>query len=104
MFYITSYGRGILKDNFKIVKNTKTKYVINLQSRTAYNFTIKKTRTVGEGVATAIAFQYPKAKGNINFAVTNKADGEMEYVTVTTTDQVTSTDNIIFDNITINFV
>ena len=104
LFYVTSYGRGILRDNFKIVKNTKTTYVINLRSGTAYNFTIKKTRTVGEGTANVISFPYPKAKGNINFTVTNKPDGEMEYITVTTTNQATSTDNVTFDNITINFV
>lgn len=103
-YYVPSTGRGILADNFKIVKNTKTTYVINLQSRTAYSFTIKKTRTTSEGVANVVSFPYPKAKGNINFAVTNKPDGNMEYITITTTNQATSTDNVTFDNITINFV
>ena len=104
-YYITKkWDKGYYEDNFEVIKTVNNKYLINLNSRTAYSFTIKKTRSAGKDAGTAIPFQYPKAKGNINFAVTNKPDGEMEYVTVTTTDQVTSTDNIIFDNITINFV
>lgn len=104
-YYITKkWDKGHYEDNFEVIKTVNNKYLINLNSRTTYSFTIKKTRSAGEDAGAAIPFQYPKAKGNINFAVTNKADGEMEYVTITTTDQATSTDNITFDNITINFV
>lgn len=104
-YYITKkWDKSYYEDNFEVIKTVNNKYLINLNSRTAYSFTIKKTRSIGEGETNVIPFPYPKAKGNISFAVTNKADGEMEYVTITTTDQVTSTDNITFDNITINFV
>lgn len=104
-YYLTKkWGRGHYEDNFEVIKTVNNKYLINLNSNTAYSFTIKKTRSAGESATNVIAFPYPKAKGNINFAVTNKASGEMEYITVTTTNQVTSTDNITFDNITINFV
>ena len=104
-YYITKkWDKGYYEDNFEVIKTVNNKYLINLNSRTTYSFTIKKTRSTGEGTANVISFPYPKAKGNINFAVTNKADGDMEYITITTTDQVTSTDNITFDNITINFV
>ena len=104
-YYVTKkWDRGYYEDNFEVIKTVSNSYVINLNSRTAYSFTIKKTRSAGEGTANVISFPYPKAKGNINFAVTNKADGGMEYITITTTDQATSTDNITFDNITINFV
>lgn len=103
-FLTKKWDRGHYEDNFEVIKTVNNKYVINLRSRTAYSFTIKKTRSAGESATNVIAFPYPKAKGNINFAVTNKASGEMEYITVTTTNQVTSTDNITFDNITINFV
>ena len=104
-YYLTKkWDRGHYEDNFEVIKTVNNKYVINLRSGTAYSFTIKKTRSAGDGPTNVIAFPYPKAKGNINFAVTNKPDGEMDYITVTTTDQATSTDNITFDNITINFV
>ena len=104
-YYLTKkWDRGYYEDNFEVIKTVSNSYVINLNSRTAYSFTIKKTRSAGEDAGTAIPFPYPKAKGNINFAVTNKPDGEMDYVTITTTNQATSTDNITFDNITINFV
>ena len=104
-YYITKkWDKGYYEDNFEVIKTVNNKYLINLNSRTTYSFTIKKTRSTGEGTANVISFPYPKAKGNINFAVTNKADGDMEYITITTTDQATSTDNITFDNITINFV
>lgn len=104
-YYITKkWDKGYYEDNFEVIKTVNNKYVINLSSNTAYSFTIKKTRSTGEGTANVISFPYPKAKGNINFAVTNKADGGMEYITITTTEQATSTDNVTFDNITINFV
>lgn len=104
-YYLTKkWDNGHYEDNFEVTKTVNNKYVINLQSGTVYNFTIKKTRSADEGVANVISFPYPKAKGNITFTVTNKPDGEMEYVTVTTTNQATSTDNVTFDNITINFV
>lgn len=104
-YYLTKkWDRGHYEDNFEVIKTVNNKYLINLNSNTAYSFTIKKTRSAGESATNVIPFPYPKAKGNINFAVTNKASGEMEYITVTTTNQVTSTDNITFDNITINFV
>lgn len=104
-YYITKkWDKGHYEDNFEVIKTVNNKYLINLNSNTAYSFTIKKTRSAGEDAGTAIPFPYPKAKGNINFAVTNKPDGEMDYVTITTTNQATSTDNITFDNITINFV
>ena len=104
-YYITKkWDKGHYEDNFEVIKTVNNKYLINLNSNTTYSFTIKKTRSIGEDAVTAIPFPYPKAKGNINFAVTNKPDGEMDYITVTTTDQATSTDNITFDNITINFV
>lgn len=104
-YYITKkWDKGYYEDNFEVIKTVNNKYLINLNSNTAYSFTIKKTRSAGEDAGTAIPFPYPKAKGNINFAVTNKPDGEMDYVTITTTNQTTSTDNITFDNITINFV
>lgn len=104
-YYLTKkWDRGHYEDNFEVIKTVSNSYVINLKSRTAYSFTIKKTRSAGEGAANVISFPYPKAKGNINFAVTNKPDGNMEYITITTTNQATSTDNVTFDNITINFV
>lgn len=104
-YYLTKkWGRGWYEDNFEVIKTVSNSYVINLNSRTAYSFTIKKTRITSEGVTNVVSFPYPKAKGNISFAVTNKPDGEMDYITVTTTDQATSTDNVTFDNITINFV
>ena len=104
-YYITKkWDKGHYEDNFEVIKTVNNKYLINLNSNTTYSFTIKKTRSIDEGVTNVIPFPYPKAKGNINFAVTNKADGDMEYITVTTTNQVSSTDNITFDNITINFV
>lgn len=104
-YYLTKkWDRGHYEDNFEVIKTVNNKYLINLNSNTAYSFTIKKTRSAGESATNVIPFPYPKAKGNINFAVTNKASGEMEYITVTTTNQVTSTDNVTFDNITINFV
>lgn len=104
-YYLTKkWDNGHYEDNFEVTKTVSNKYVINLQSNTVYNFTIKKTRGTGEDTVNVIPFPYPKAKGNINFAVTNKPDGEMDYITVTTTNQVTSTDNVTFDNITINFV
>lgn len=104
-YYLTKkWDRGYYEDNFEVIKTVSNSYVINLNSRTAYSFTIKKTRSTGEGTANVISFPYPKAKGNINFAVTNKPNGDMEYITITTTNQATSTDNVTFDNITINFV
>ena len=104
-YYLTKrWDKGHYADNFEVTKTVNNKYVINLQSNTAYSFTIKKTRSTGGGTANTISFSYPKAKGNISFAVTNKTDGTMEYITVTTTNQTTSTDNVTFDNITINFV
>ena len=104
-YYLTKkWDRGYYEDNFEVIKTVNNKYLINLNSNTAYSFTIKKTRSTGEGAANVISFPYPKAKGNINFAVTNKPNGDMEYITITTTNQATSTDNVTFDNITINFV
>ena len=104
-YYVTKkWDRGYYEDNFEVIKTVSNKYKINLNSRTAYSFTIKKTRSTGKDVANVISFPYPKAKGNINFAVTNKQNGDMEYITITTTNQATSTDNVTFDNITINFV
>ena len=104
-YYLTKkWDRGYYEDNFEVIKTVSNSYVINLNSRTAYSFTIKKTRSTGEAAANVITFPYPKAKGNINFAVTNKPNGDMEYITITTTNQATSTDNVTFDNITINFV
>lgn len=103
-FVTKGWGKGIYPDNFELIKTIKNNYTLNLRAGTVYNFTLKKLRTPhSASQPTIVPFEYPKAKGNINFTATNKPDGSLDHVTVTTTNQVSSTDNVTFDDITITF-